>query len=291
MPGSYYVILLIQLLFLFPVIKRFAHIYAGTSNSGAHTWWTGFIMVFIFQCAYELVTYVISLDVAIYRLLVFRYIIFIYGGAMIYEYHKVSPDMIPYKGMFKGLPVGLLFIAAAGYLGFMPSVLFRYPTWYKSSAPTAFYVVPITAYGICHADKIEELLKRNVVTKKLGQLLGFWGKASYHIYFMQRFYIKRENANRENNLLVFSFLGIIFNMSTLLGDSNVQLRQGTWVITSLRKCSDSNHSGIVGNYDIHIADRLSEFLCFGFQQPIEQFPTKSQYIFRHGLLSPLECLH
>lgn len=117
MPGSYYVILLIQLLFLFPVIKRFAHIYAGTSNSGAHTWWTGFIMVFIFQCAYELVTYVISLDVAIYRLLVFRYIIFIYGGAMIYEYHKVSPDMIPYKGMFKGLPIGLLFITAAGLFG------------------------------------------------------------------------------------------------------------------------------------------------------------------------------
>lgn len=150
-----------------------------------HTWWKGFMCVFAFQCIYELVTYLIELDLEIYRLLVFRYIIFIYGGAVIYEYHKNPDGSIPYKSMMKGLPSGFLFITIVGYFGFIPSILFRYPTWYKSSAPVAFYVVPIVAYVIYHANKIEETLKRNVISKKMGNLFSLLGRASYHIYFMQ----------------------------------------------------------------------------------------------------------
>lgn len=172
MPGSYYFSLLLQLMFLFPIIKLLSekiNVYAG------------FIIVFVFQCTYEIFTYVIGLDAEIYRVLVFRYIIFIYGGIAIYKLKGFGID----KRLFWITLFGFGYIVAIGYLGYRPSIIFRYQGWSESAAPVAFFIVPIIDYVVLHADSIGKKCISKGLTNCIFVLLQSLGKASYHIYLIQ----------------------------------------------------------------------------------------------------------
>lgn len=98
MPGSYYVILMIQLVVFFPLIYAFYN-HLHTKNN--RSWIFGLITAFIMQCLYELLTYLIDLNVQIYRLLIFRYFIFLYMGIVLYKAQK--ENKIYWKGMVKFL--------------------------------------------------------------------------------------------------------------------------------------------------------------------------------------------
>ena len=102
MPGSYYVILMLQLLFLFPII---CWCYKWLEKC---SWITGLVIAFAFQCAYEVFTYFINLKVEIYRLLIFRYVIFLYMGIVLYRKHKNNNDN--WRSMMNVLPIGFIYI-------------------------------------------------------------------------------------------------------------------------------------------------------------------------------------
>lgn len=176
MPGSYYTILLLQLLLVYPAIK------IAVDKTGA--WWHGIIGAFIFHILYEILTYVLDLDVAIYRLLVFRYIIFLYGGALIYK-HRDKLKSIKLKMLIPSLLIGVAFITVIGYVGFQPSVIFRYPTWYRSSAPVAFWVLPIMVFLMGNQDAISKRLTNAKLINKSCELIALIGKASYQVYLVQ----------------------------------------------------------------------------------------------------------
>lgn len=178
MPGSYYVVLLFQLLILFPLIKCIAD-KRSTVSDGRR-----FLEVFLFQCVYEGVAYMVDLDVGIYRLLVFRYVIFIYGGIMIYQKMGVfNRQNRKAAGVF--FAVGIIYLTAVGYLEYQPSVIFRYPVWYRSAAPAAGYVVLIAAVLILRHKFFENWLAAHRKAAKLAGILEKLGKASYHIYVVQ----------------------------------------------------------------------------------------------------------
>lgn len=189
-PGSYYVILMLELLAIFPFIEMLGE--RSVKRNTRNAWMIGLSEVFIGQCAYELFTYLLELSGGIYRLLVFRYVIFIYGGVVIYKYYSRERSNntelkkeIPWKEMIKTMPVGFIFIIVVGYLGYQPQVLFRYDTWFRSSAPTAFWVIPIIAFLIAHKDSVCSCMEGTRMGKKAADILAICGRASYHIYIVQ----------------------------------------------------------------------------------------------------------
>ena len=182
-PGSYYLILMLELLIIFPVIKWFCGLMMNDKENKPYAWLIGFVIVFAFQCIYELITYLINLPRAVYRLLIFRYIIFIYGGIMLYKFYKNGE--IPWKNMLKCIAIGIIYIILVIYIGYQPHVIFRYDTWFRSAAPTAFYVVPVVATLIANENRISEKIGNYRFIEKVGNLLVRLGKASYHIYIVQ----------------------------------------------------------------------------------------------------------
>lgn len=180
MPGSYYVILMIQLVVFFPLIYSFYY-HLHTKNNCS--WILGILVVFILQCLYELLTYLIDLNVQIYRLLIFRYFIFLYMGIALYKAQK--ENKIFWKSMVKLLPFGFLYIFFVGYMNWQPEVLFRYPTWYRSAAPVIFWVAPIIAYFIADGNLITNRLETHEARCFISDKVQLLGQASYHIYIVQ----------------------------------------------------------------------------------------------------------
>ena len=112
-PGSYYVPILIQLLiafpFLFYIFKR--NPYYGT------------IGIITLNLLFEIVVHLFSIEVGIYRLLVFRYLTCVLLGMILYFYR----DRIKSSHICLSLLVGFTFILLVTYLGYKP-ILFTYWT-------------------------------------------------------------------------------------------------------------------------------------------------------------------
>lgn len=182
-PGSYYLILMLELVMIFPVIKYVCDKFTDTHNEWS--WLKGMLIVFSFQCVYEACTYLINLNIFIYRLLVFRYVIFIYSGTVLYKYRMMA--VIPWQKMRYVLPIGCVFIIMFCYVGYQPHVLFRYDTWFRSSAPTAFWVVPMIAAIIANWRRIVGVWQKRIgkYADVLIGMLSVCGKVSYHIYIVQ----------------------------------------------------------------------------------------------------------
>lgn len=219
MPGSYYVILMFQLILLFPFIRRFYN----WNKSKGRSWLVGLAMIFLFHCVYELLTYVFRMPLPVYRLLVLRYIVFIYSGICLHR--MILGGKLDWKDMRWMLPIGAAFILAIGYLGWQPKVLFRYSTWYRSSAPTVFWTLPILALVFRHKGKILAKAKRWKAGQWMYKTLQLCGKASYHVYIVQMLWfgmvISRFNtaSYRQVIILVISvpvccFLGIGYYLLT-----------------------------------------------------------------------------
>lgn len=180
MPGSYYVILMIQLVMLFPLIYEFynqLHVKRDCSLL------TGISVAIILQCGYELLTLLIDLDISIYRLLIFRYFVFLYVGVAIFKAKKEKKEY--WEEMRKLLPLGFLYIFFVGYLNWQPDIIFRYSTWYRSAAPVVFWTGPIATYLIENDYKITSWIKTNRICNIISEKIQLIGKASYHIYIVQ----------------------------------------------------------------------------------------------------------
>ena len=180
MPGSYYVILMLQLVFLFPFIYA---LYDQLHVKNKLSWILEIIAVLLLQCFYELLTYLIDLDVQIYRLLLFRYVIFLYMGIVLYK--AQSEDHSCWKSMIKFLPVGFIYIFLMGYWNWQPEILFRYPTWYRSAAPVIFWVAPISAYMIGNGNAMINRMENVKLWRFISDKVQLLGQASYHIYIVQ----------------------------------------------------------------------------------------------------------
>lgn len=153
--GTYYYPILIQFIFLFPVIyiiiKKKKH---------------GLLLCFVMNAVYELLVRVYGMNYDCYRLLVFRYIMLIAFGCYLYLKGGNHLGKINWL-MFFG---GIAFIIIACYL--------------EAPLPIAKYLKKTCVYAILFFLPVFSFLMEHLQSVKCG-VLELLGKASYHIFFTQ----------------------------------------------------------------------------------------------------------
>ncbi|MCC8016515.1 MAG: acyltransferase [Clostridiales bacterium] len=196
MPGSYYIVLLFQCIIYYPFLKWICEKLKFIPS---------FLLILLIHAAFELLAYFSKMDVALYRLLIFRYTVFLYGGIQIFRFK----NKFNFKKLLWIVPVGLIYILAVGYFGWKPQILFSYDPWYKSAMPVAFAVIPIGAVVIQNGAEITAFLKglKKYIKIDITLLFSFMGKASMHIYLIQMLWFgiigNRINAGKASNPLNF----------------------------------------------------------------------------------------
>lgn len=155
--GSYYYPVMIQFIFLFPLI------YHVTKK-----WkWKGVALCFFINLAFEAAQTILGLGDEIYRLLFFRYI-FVVSLGCIAGIEKMKPKAAWFGILF----VGFLYILLIRYLNVSPIVTKK---WSGTSMWACMFAAPIVLF----------ISVRNSFKCKL---LEYIGKASYHIMYAQMFY-------------------------------------------------------------------------------------------------------
>lgn len=170
-PGSYYYPILIQLLFLFPVIYLLVK----------HISWGGVGAVALVNLAYEYYVHYSEMELDTYRLLAPRYLLFLAMGCYLYFHLKEEKKYpLPIWSLIPGFLVGFGFIVWVYQLENQPELtLFRF--WTRTSMLTAFYIFPIIYL-------LFRYLKNRQIPGIAGVVLSEIGKASYHIFLVQMLY-------------------------------------------------------------------------------------------------------
>lgn len=159
-PGSYYIPILIQLLIFFPfmylLIKKYTKL--------------GIIVLIATQLCMEWGYQLLGIDIKWYSVLMFRFIIFILCGMLLYQYR----DTIQKKVILLMLVLGALYIIAITYLGYLPEL---FPYWTNISMPTVLWGGAIIYIAL-------QSMKR--LPGRLHGIISYVGKASLHIYLLQK---------------------------------------------------------------------------------------------------------
>lgn len=164
-PGSYYIAILIQLLVLFPILL----ILFKKSPAMA------LILTFAAHLIFDILSNTIPFPGWLYRLSIFRYLVFIIMGIMLYYYRE---KIIERKLLIIILMVlSALYIWVCNYNGYVP---FIFTKWTVTSLPTVFWAFGLVLFGF----KYLNIMKNNFFTKAFSTV----GKASFHIFLTQMVY-------------------------------------------------------------------------------------------------------
>lgn len=161
-PGGYYYGIMLQFLLVFPLIYKLVKKYD----------FDGVIIVGIGNLFFELLFQAYNIDVAIYRILIFKYILFIAGGIYLYI-HKAEKIKSIYLMLL--LSIGALYLLAPEYWGYEYKV-FKY--WSPTSMVVIAWIYPILFFLLANYDQ-------RTISNCWGRLIGKIGKASYHIMCTQ----------------------------------------------------------------------------------------------------------
>lgn len=164
-PGSYYVPIMLQLLIIFPVI------YILVDRNAK----LGITVAGIANLLFEIAIKVFEIEKYYYRLSIGRYLLLIAFGCYLYLHPEHRVKRYQLWTMFL---IGLAYIVAV--LGFEKDLmLFEY--WKTTAMPVAFYIFPIVIL-------LFRKFYHSKIPGKLGKLLTWIGKASYHIFLVQMVY-------------------------------------------------------------------------------------------------------
>lgn len=154
--GSYYYPIMIQFIFVFPVI------YFIVKKHELR----GVVIVGIVNAAYELLQRAYGMNDGCYRLLLFRYLLLIAAGCYVaLTDRRFSPGR-----MMLAFACGLFYIVAIWYLGYQPKIMIY---WIGTSWLACLYVIPWGMLGLRHL--------KGWHCKPLEIL----GKASFHVFLTQ----------------------------------------------------------------------------------------------------------
>lgn len=193
-PGGYYVLILFQLLVLFPFLRHFFCLnQIGTT--------LGLMAVHI---CYETLCKMWGMNERVYNILIFRFLTHLALGFLLYYYHeRMKGTALPAVAMI----VRALYIIAAYYFGYRENL--SYIPSMRSIFP-AFY-----AFGaLCY------LLRTEAWLQKAGGWIKpvlYIGKASFHIMLVQMvyFYFARKLAfeGRFHSLLVVTAVDLAISLA------------------------------------------------------------------------------
>jgi len=174
-PGSYYITILAELVFVFPLIYIFIK----------KLRFTGVVICTLFTFLYDTACTYLSMSDVAYKFLIFRFtthIAFgIYARISEFEKEKARNTII--------FILGLIYAICCMYTDFYrPKIFFQ---WQEASFPTAFYIYPIIVWFI-------NTIKNTAYTdSRLSKLTLTFANSTYHIFLVQ--------------LLYFTTFGFAFN--------------------------------------------------------------------------------
>lgn len=189
--GTYYYPILMQFIFVFPVIY---FIIKRCKN--------GLWLCFALNVSYEIFVKIYMLNGECYRLLVFRYILLIAYGCYLYE--NQGNDLGRKNWIL--FIAGTVFIVAANYLNYSPLTI---SYWKRTCVYSVLYFMPLFGLAMKYLKNIR------------CRILELLGNASYHIFFIQMLYynywsesIGALMPNRAchllGNIVICVSLGIVF---------------------------------------------------------------------------------
>ncbi len=162
-PGSYYFPIMIQFVFLFPIVYVIIRKFRMK----------GLVCIFIVDEAFEILAALCGMNESAYRLLVFRYLFVIAAGVYYSQVDKESRKnkLLIAISIITSL-VGALFIWLFSYSDFNLPINHL---WSGTSALASLFIVPILGFS--------------VMTFKRGFCLAeLFGKASFNIFLVQMIY-------------------------------------------------------------------------------------------------------
>lgn len=196
-PGSYYYPILVQFIFLFPIIFFIVREYRLK----------GLMICLGINGIYELLHTVYGMNEECYRLLVFRYIFVIaFGCYLNYADEEVEATKKLFKKLLPvGSIVGIVFLWLYFYQGYQPMIIKH---WTGTSFLANMYILPIAYF----------LMRKGKVRIKILELLG---TASYNIFLVQMVYfafgapilhsfIQRRAVYNVIDVIVCLIAGVIF---------------------------------------------------------------------------------
>lgn len=157
-PGSYYYPIMIQFIFVFPVIYYMVKKYD----------FYGVCLCVIFNAIYELLKTSYMMEDACYRVLIFRYIFIISCGC----YLAIKKRKIRTEWKIIVFISGFIFITMCRYGNYVPYTITK---WIGTSWLASMYVVPLI-FWVIRKDKLK------------CRIIEIIGKASYNIYLVQMVY-------------------------------------------------------------------------------------------------------
>lgn len=167
-PGAYYICILFQFVLIFPVCY-----FIMQKNS-----FMGASLIISIQIIFEFIVHYYNISETVYSLLIFRYLIFIVGGIVIYSFNK-NNKAIKWYYLLISFSVGFMYLFSTNYLVYN-NTLFTY--WPNTALPSAFYIFPI----VYLVTKIKITEAKNIMDKYISII----GQASFHIYLIQKIYYK-----------------------------------------------------------------------------------------------------
>lgn len=170
-PGAYYVLLVFQLLIVFPFLRH-----AYNKNQMATV-----VTLVLVHIAYEFLCKTYSLDVDLYQILIFRFFTHFALGFLLYSYHEqLRGTALPMVCII----IGAIYLYYTYYGQYRQVFVYKYVS--VSLIPALF------SFGVlCYLLQLEKPLQR-INQKLIGQALLrpvlHTGKASYHIMLTQMVY-------------------------------------------------------------------------------------------------------
>ena len=186
-PGSYYFPILMQLVFVFPII------YFIIVKNG----YKGLFLLLFANIVYEVITWAYEIPVECYRLLVFRYIFIIAFGVYIF-YYDIKPWIL-----FLICILGSIYILIVYYRLYEPKILIMKP-WNQTNFIASMWICPFVY-----------LLIRKTYFKYLP--FSIIGKSSYNILFVQLIYhivysYKIDTANDYVGIIIGTIMCLIIGV-------------------------------------------------------------------------------
>lgn len=156
-PGSYYHPVMIQVVFIMPLIWYVINRYKEK----------GLIIMFIVNLIFEIVKNMIGLSDGLYRLLALRYLFALSLGCYSYYSPKIN-----IKYSIISTLIGLSYLIVFNYTGLQPIIMTK---WTNTSMIAVMYIYPLTKW----------LISKNLLKNSFIELLG---KASFNIFLAQMAY-------------------------------------------------------------------------------------------------------
>lgn len=189
--GGYYYWVLLQIVIAFPFMLYILNKdYIG-----------GSIMLLSVQLLSEILIQANDINVAVYRLMFIRYIVFVWLGITLFYYRdklKILPLML-----LAGWSLLYLYSVCHGWVSVS---LFAY--WTGTSMPTAFYPFLFVVLCYIYYDKI---IKNDIVDKIFKTI----GQSTYHIFLIQMLYYFTPISNNLINALGIK-IALVINITSCL---------------------------------------------------------------------------